>query len=120
PEHVDHVDPHEESDYHDHLTRPDMEYDEYYEEVTFSYKYHNENNDHITFANIDNPEPHHDIESTIDIEPIDDHLTTEDSDHKLPDLHEKHNTEHHFDTHFNYEIEDRIVRYAMHKFHEEI
>ncbi|XP_052848488.1 uncharacterized protein LOC128259963 isoform X2 [Drosophila gunungcola] len=131
-EHEDYIDPEEPPD--DHLTRPDMEYVDGDNEVKTSFDYHNENQDHLT---IDQPDPQNETLADINIETYDDHLTTEFEDlydRILDVLSPKMPNEDQEDQNLNqdlsyhndpdpddeYEIEDRIVRYAMHQWHEEI
>ncbi|XP_017112424.1 uncharacterized protein LOC108136009 [Drosophila elegans] len=132
-EHEDYyIDPEKPPD--DHLTRPDMEYVDGDNEVKTSFDYYNENQDHLT---IDQPDPQNETLADINIETYDDHLTTEFEDlydRILDVLSPKMPNEDQEDQNLNqdlsyhndpdpddkYEIEDRIVRYAMHQWHEEI
>nr|XP_036671375.1 uncharacterized protein LOC118877311 isoform X1 [Drosophila suzukii] len=128
-ENDDYVDPEEPLD--DHLTRPNVEYPESDNEVNEYYDDHYENNDHITIGPTDQPDPETEASSDIDLS-YDDHLTTEieflgdNVDDELDEQHfegVQHNDQEYsdldLDQNFN-EIEDRIVRYAMQKWREEI
>ncbi|XP_050742191.1 uncharacterized protein LOC127010866 isoform X2 [Drosophila biarmipes] len=121
-ENDDYVDPEEPLD--DHLTRPNVEYPQSDVEVNEHYDDHYENNDHITIGPTDQPDPQTESFSVIGVQSYDDHITNEMEfvDHNLNDeLDEQHFPELHNDQEYsdldsdlsNYEIEDRIVRYAM-------
>jgi len=108
-----------------------VEYPESDNEVNEYYDDHYENNDHITIGPTDQPDPETEASSDIDLS-YDDHLTTEieflgdNVDDELDEQHfegVQHNDQEYsdldLDQNFN-EIEDRIVRYAMQKWREEI
>ncbi|XP_044317573.1 uncharacterized protein LOC123038079 [Drosophila rhopaloa] len=120
----DYIDPEEPPD--DHLTRPDMEYLDNDNEVKVNDD-HNESYDHLTF---DQPEIN--ISSDTNIQSYDDHLTTEfdvvgefdehntlDDENNQEDSDLPNNLIHQNDRADELEVEDRIVRYAMHQWHEE-
>ncbi|XP_017053033.1 uncharacterized protein LOC108096163 [Drosophila ficusphila] len=137
----DYIDPEEHPD--DHLTRPDIDYVNSDNEGKIPDEDHNEIPDHITVGNTDDPDAVNDISFEFDIQSHDDHLTTESEvlsydpgerkvsrmlyvlsqgllnyfkdDQSLDQM-----LYHQIDPYDKYEIEDRIVRYAMHKWHEEI
>jgi len=116
-----------------------VEYPESDNEVNEYYDDHYKNNDHITIGPTDQPDPETESSSDIDLS-YDDHLTTEteffgdnvddelDEQH-FPEILEAaiegvlHNGQEYSDLDLDpniNEIEDRIVRYAMQKWREEI
>jgi len=137
-ENDDYIDPEEPLD--DHLTRPNVEYPESDNEVNEHYDDHYENNDHVTIGPTDQPDPETEASSDIGVQEYDDHLTTEiefSGDNVNDELDEQHFPEildaaiesvQHNDQEYSdldldpniNEIEDRIVRYAMQKWREEI
>ncbi|XP_017086243.1 uncharacterized protein LOC108118194 [Drosophila eugracilis] len=134
-ENADYIDPEEPPD--DHLTRPNMEYANSDDEVTVAYEDHNESHDHITtIGSTNKSDDQNDLSTEIDIEVYDDHLTTEAessdgikvqrmldvlSNGLMKTYTDELELDHdHNDPHNDYQIEDRIVRYAMQKWHEEI
>ncbi|XP_037721203.1 uncharacterized protein LOC119554394 [Drosophila subpulchrella] len=137
-ENYNYVDPEEPLD--DHLTRPNVEYPQSDNEVNEYYDDHYENEDHITIDPTDPPDPQTEASSDIGDQSYDDHLTTEVEffDDNVNDEYDEqpfpeildasiegvlHNDQEYSDLDLDpniNEIEDRIVRYAMQKWREEI
>ncbi|XP_016032011.2 uncharacterized protein LOC27208831 [Drosophila simulans] len=110
PEYAEYVDPEEPLD--DHLTRPDEDVASSDNEMTVSYDYHNENHD-----STNHPDPQVDVSTDNYSESYVDHYTTG-MDYFEENQQDTDYGQH--DPHIEHEIEDRIVRYAMHKWREEI
>ncbi|KPU78418.1 uncharacterized protein Dana_GF27423 [Drosophila ananassae] len=123
--------------YPDHIPRINKEYGDHYDDFGFPNGNHQENHDQFDYNihpyvfTTEREEYHQDINNDSDIDErkisrmliVLGHgiLTTEKDvpvqDHHYPD-YDHHN--HHKDPDADYEIADRIVRYAMNKYHEEI
>ncbi|KQS44120.1 uncharacterized protein LOC26527092 [Drosophila erecta] len=125
-EYADYIDPEADLDYH--LTRPDVADSD--NEMTTSYDYHHEIHDSTN---------HPDTQAELSTETYDeshyDHLTTRmnyfpgslndktkvQQIFYVPNDTENSDTHYvHHDPHVTHEIDDRIARYALHKWHEEI
>ncbi|XP_039488451.2 uncharacterized protein LOC120449858 [Drosophila santomea] len=92
----------------DHLTRPDVDVADSHNEMTMSYDYHNEHHDSTI-----HPDPQVELSTNHYDESHDDLITT-----GMDGFESNHHD--HQDHHVEHEVEDRIVRYALHKRHEEI